>query len=182
MFRYLLTFLLQKGPPALYTMQTEDHVEIGADCLMGPHPLLKMKKIGLFQYLHIRENANIKRLQKHFKKMEKGGLQPSSPQLKVCMVIGIKFHFVSEVFCTRGEEGCGSGSSVKHTALPSEVPQSAFVPAQQEKGSVYVSYWANESIIRCLIQQSCNLTVTKLKGNIFGNSFNLSVSSERTNV
>lgn len=72
--------------------------------------------------------------------MEKRGLQPSSPQLKEYMVTGLKFHFVSEVSCTRGEEVCGSGSSVKHTALPSEAPQSALVPAKQERGSVCVCY------------------------------------------
>lgn len=64
-------------------------------------------------------------------KMEIRGLQPSSPRLKKHMLIALKFHFSSVVSCTRGEEVHGAGNATQQTALPSVVPQCAFVPTQQ---------------------------------------------------
>lgn len=129
---------------------------------MGLCPLLKRKKIWCFQFLHIRGNANIKRQQKHLKNGE--GRSPT----QLSPAEGVHGNRTKISLCFRGVMHQRWGGIWVRQLCKIHSPSlryspRAFVPAQKERGSICVCYWANESIARCLIQltwQSLNWQAT----------------------
>lgn len=146
---------------------------------MGPCLLLKMKKIWWFQYLHvnIKKQCQYKETAKALKKMEKRGLQPSSP------AEGVHGNRTKISLCFRGvmhqRWGCTWVRQLCKTHSPALRYSPKCLCASPEGKRVYLCLLLGK-LIPSRMSDTTNLTVNKLTGNIFGNSFKLSVSSERT--